>query len=46
LDHAQYVASWLRALKNDKRAIFTASAKAARASDYLHSLQATAAKAA
>ncbi len=39
LDHAQYVANWLRILKGDKRAIFTASAKAAQASDYLHSLQ-------
>jgi len=38
-DHASYVASWLKALKDDKRAIFTAAAHAQRAADYLHSLQ-------
>jgi antirestriction protein ArdC len=27
-DHATYVASWLRVLRGDKRAIFTATAKA------------------
>ena len=26
-DHAPYIASWLKVLKNDKRAIFTAAAK-------------------
>ena len=25
-DHASYIASWLKVLKNDKRAIFTATA--------------------
>jgi antirestriction protein ArdC len=25
-DHAAYIASWLKALKDDKRAIFTAAA--------------------
>ena len=39
LDHAQYIQSWLRVLRNDKRAIFTASSKAAQAADYLGSLQ-------
>ena len=39
LDHAQYIAGWLRALKNDKRAIFTASSKGAQAADYLQGLQ-------
>lgn len=38
-DHAAYVASWLKAMKNDKRAIFTASSKAQAAVDYLHSFQ-------
>jgi len=34
-DHAAYVASWLRVLKNDKRAIFTAASKAQEAVDYM-----------
>jgi len=34
-DHAQYIASWLKALRNDKRAIFTAASKAAAAADYI-----------
>ena len=38
-DHAAYIGSWLKALKNDKRFIFTAAAHAQRAADYLHSLQ-------
>jgi len=38
-DHAAYIGSWLKVLKNDKRAIFTAAAHAQRAADYLHSLQ-------
>ncbi|MFM2057450.1 MAG: antirestriction protein [Pseudomonadota bacterium] len=38
-DHAAYLASWLRALKNDKRLIFSAAAHAQRAADFLHSLQ-------
>ena len=38
-DHAAYIASWLKALKDDKRLIFTAAAHAQRAADYLHSLQ-------
>ena len=38
-DHASYIASWLEVLKNDKRAIFTASACASRAADFLHGLQ-------
>lgn len=36
LDHAAYVASWLRVLGNDNRAIFTASSRANAATDYLH----------
>lgn len=38
-DHAAYIASWIKVLKNDKRAIFTASSHAQRAADYLHTLQ-------
>jgi antirestriction protein ArdC len=38
-DHAAYIASWLKALKDDKRLIFSAAAHAQRATDYLHSLQ-------
>jgi antirestriction protein ArdC len=34
-DHAQYIASWLRVLKADKRAMFTAASKAQQATDYL-----------
>ena len=36
-DHAPYIASWLKALKNDSRAIFTAATKAQQAVDYLAS---------
>jgi antirestriction protein ArdC len=32
-EHASYVASWLKALKDDKRAIFTAASHAQRAAD-------------
>jgi antirestriction protein ArdC len=39
-DHAAYIQSWLKVLKSDKRAIFTAAAHAQRAADYLHGLQA------
>jgi antirestriction protein ArdC len=38
-DHTAYIASWLQALKNDKRLIFTAASHAQRACDYLHQLQ-------
>ena len=34
-DHAQYIQSWLRVLKADKRAIFTAASKAQQAADWL-----------
>jgi antirestriction protein ArdC len=34
-DHAQYIQSWLRVLKADKRAIFTAASQAQKAADYL-----------
>jgi antirestriction protein ArdC len=38
-EHAAYIESWLKVLKNDKRAIFTAASYAQRAADYLHGLQ-------
>ena len=38
-DHAAYLASWLRVLKNDKRAIFTAASKAQAAVDYMQGKQ-------
>ena len=36
-DHAAYVQTWLKALRNDSRAIFTAASKAQAAADWLHS---------
>jgi antirestriction protein ArdC len=38
-DHAAYVASWLRVLKDDPRAIFTAASKAQQAADWMHDRQ-------
>jgi antirestriction protein ArdC len=38
-DHAAYLASWITALKNNNRMIFTAAAHAQRAADFLHALQ-------
>jgi antirestriction protein ArdC len=35
LRHASYLQSWLRVLRSDKRAIFTAATKAQQAADYL-----------
>ncbi len=38
--HASYIASWLKALKDDKRAVFAAAvAHAQRAADYLARVQ-------
>jgi antirestriction protein ArdC len=34
-DHAAYIDSWLKVLKADKRAIFTAASKAQQAADFL-----------
>jgi antirestriction protein ArdC len=39
-DHAAYIASWLKVLKDDKRFIFSAASHAQRAVDFLHGLQA------
>ena len=38
-DHAAYVAAWLKVLRGDKRAIFTAAAKAQQAADWMHARQ-------
>lgn len=38
-DHAAYIASWLELLKDDPRAIFTASSKAQQAADWMHAHQ-------
>ena len=40
LDHAQYLNSWIRLLKSDKRAIFTAASKASQAVAWLEQAQA------
>lgn len=37
-DHARYVESWLKVLRNDKRAIFTAASRATEAASYLQAL--------
>lgn len=36
-NHASYIDSWLKVLKNDKRAIFTASSQASKAHNYIMS---------
>jgi antirestriction protein ArdC len=38
-DHAQYLSSWLRVLKDDKKAIIRAASQASKAAAYLHGLQ-------
>lgn len=38
-DHAAYIESWLKVLKNDKRAVISAASYAQRAADHLVSLQ-------
>ena len=35
-DHASYIEHWLKVLKSDNRAIFTAASHAQRAADFLH----------
>ena len=37
-DHADYIGAWLKVLKGDTRAIFTAASQAQRAADYLSSI--------
>jgi len=34
-DHSQYISSWLRVLKADSRAVFTAASKAQQAADFM-----------
>ncbi|NLS18866.1 hypothetical protein HGP16_20190 [Rhizobium sp. P40RR-XXII] len=41
-DHAAYIQGWLKVLKEDKRAIFSAAAHAQRAADFLHGLRSVA----
>jgi len=38
-DHAAYIASWLKALKEDKKAVFSAASHAQKAADLLHEMQ-------
>ena len=38
-DHAAYIASWLKVLKEDPRAIFTAASKAQQAADWMWAQQ-------
>jgi antirestriction protein ArdC len=38
-DHASYIHEWLKVLKDDKRAIFSAASHAGKAVDYLHDQQ-------
>ena len=38
LRHAEYIGFWVKLLKDDKKAIFTAAARATEAADYLRSL--------
>ncbi len=38
-DHASYIDSWLKVLKQDKRAVFSAASHASKAVDFLHALQ-------
>ena len=45
-DHAAYIQHWLKAMKNDKRFIFTAAAHAQRAVDFLQTRQPQTAQAA
>ena len=44
--HTSYIASWIKLLREDSRAIFTAASAASRAAGYLTSLQARMAEAA
>jgi len=38
-DHAAYIGHWLKVLKDDKRAIFSAASHASKATEFLHGLQ-------
>lgn len=41
-DHACYIANWLKVLKNDKKAVFTAASKASEAANWLMAKDGTA----
>ncbi|MEE8106314.1 MAG: zincin-like metallopeptidase domain-containing protein, partial [Planctomycetota bacterium] len=41
LQHPEYVGNWLKVLKGDTRAVFTASSKARKAAEYLQGLAAS-----
>jgi antirestriction protein ArdC len=41
-DHAAYIASWLKVLSHDTRAVFTAASHAQRAADFIHAAAAPA----
>jgi antirestriction protein ArdC len=43
-DHASYIDNWLKVLKDDKRAVFSAASHASKAVDFLHGLQPQAAE--
>lgn len=38
-DHAGYIHHWLKVLKNDNKAIFSAAGYASKATEFLHGLQ-------
>jgi antirestriction protein ArdC len=38
LQHASYVAEWIKVLKSDRRAVFAAASRAQQAADYVESL--------
>jgi antirestriction protein ArdC len=38
-NHAAYIDNWLKVLKSDKRAVFSAASHASKAVDFLHNLQ-------
>jgi len=38
-EHAAYIQSWLKVLKDDKRFIFSAASHAQKAVEYIHGLQ-------
>jgi antirestriction protein ArdC len=40
-EHAAYIASWLKVLKDDPRAILTAASKVLAAADWMHAQQPT-----
>jgi antirestriction protein ArdC len=44
LRHAGYIASWLKVLKNDNKAIFKAAALAQKAADYIKAFDTAAAQ--